>query len=42
MITVYGMPSCPDCAAVEEQVKGREDFRVVDSGGHVKDMKTFL
>ena len=25
MITVYGMPSCPDCAAVEEQVKGREE-----------------
>lgn len=42
MITVYGMPSCPDCAAVEEQVKGREDFHVVDIGAHVKDMKTFL
>lgn len=42
MITVYGMPSCLDCAAVEEQIRGREDFRMVDIGAHVVNLKAFL
>ena len=38
MIKVYGMPSCPDCAEVEERIKasGKEnDFTLVDIGKHV-------
>lgn len=42
MITVYGMPTCPDCAYVAKQIRGRDDFRMVDIGGHVKDLKAFL
>ena len=42
MITVYGMPSCPDCAAVEEQIRDRENFRMVDIGAHVVNLKAFL
>lgn len=42
MITVYGMPSCPDCASVEEQIRGRKDFRMVDIGAHVVNLKAFL
>ncbi|WP_130837303.1 N-acetyltransferase [Lachnoclostridium sp. Marseille-P6806] len=42
VITVYGMSTCPDCAYVAKQIRGRDDFRMVDIGGHVKDLKAFL
>ena len=45
MIKVYGMPSCPDCAEVEERIKasGKEnDFTLVDIGKHVVYLKAFL
>ena len=25
MIKVYGLPTCPDCDLIHEQIKGRED-----------------
>lgn len=42
MITVYGMPSCPDCSYVGRQIEGNESFRFVDIGAHVKNLKEFL
>lgn len=36
------MPSCPDCAYVEAQVKGNEQFQVIDIGSHVRLLKEFL
>lgn len=42
MIKIYGMPSCPDCSYVEEQVKGNSNYEVIDIGKHVKALKTFL
>lgn len=42
MITVYGMPSCPDCETVEKEIRGNENFRFVDIGSHVGKMKEFL
>ena len=43
MIKVYGMPSCPDCAFVKEQLLGREaEFDYVDIGSHVRLLKEFL
>lgn len=42
MIKVYGMPTCPDCSFVEEQIISREDeFEFIDIGSHVKCMKEF-
>ena len=42
MIKIYGMPTCPDCTYVEEQIKGNDRYQVIDIGRHVKDLKAFL
>ncbi len=42
MITAYGMPTCPDCSYVEKQIEGNENYRFVDIGAHVKNLKEFL
>jgi glutaredoxin-related protein len=42
MITIYGMPSCPDCSYVESQISGNDQFQFIDIGGHVKNLKAFL
>ena len=42
MITVYGMPTCPDCAVVEKQIKGNPEFVYVDIGAHIRNLKEFL
>lgn len=43
MITIYGMPSCPDCAYVHDQIEGRDDeFDYVDIGEHVRNLKEFI
>lgn len=42
MIKVYGMPSCPDCARVEEQVRGNDSYELIDIGRNVRDLKAFL
>lgn len=42
MIKIYGMPTCPDCAYVEEQVEGNDKYEVIDIGTHVRKLKEFL
>ena len=43
MITIYGMPTCPDCSYLDDQLVGREDeFEKIDIGTHVKNLKAFL
>ena len=42
MIKIYGMKSCPDCVAVDEQVKNNSNYEVIDIGEHVRYLKEFL
>lgn len=43
MITIYGMPSCPDCQYVLKQVEGREaDYHFIDIGAQVENLKPFM
>lgn len=42
VITVYGMKSCPDCRYVDDQIVGNQNFRVIDIGEHVKNLKAFI
>lgn len=43
MITIYGMPTCPDCSYLDDQLVGREsEFQKIDIGAHVRDLKAFL
>lgn len=42
MITIYGMPSCPGCAHVLEQIQGDDRFNFIDIGSHVKNLKAFI
>ena len=43
MITIYGMPTCPYCDYVHEQIVGREDeFRYINIGENIRNMKKFM
>lgn len=42
MIKIYGMPSCPDCSFVDEQVHGDARYEVIDIGSHISHLKAFL
>lgn len=42
MITMYVMKTCPYCEYVERQVVGNDNFRIVDIGAHVRNLKQFL
>ena len=42
MIKIYGMPTCPYCAYVDEQVKGDNRFKVIDIGSNVHFMSEFM
>ncbi|MGP1452324.1 MAG: glutaredoxin [Segatella oris] len=42
MIKMYVMKSCPYCAHVMKQVEGNPNFKVIDIGNDVHDMKEFL
>lgn len=42
MIKVYVMNTCPDCTVVKEQVKGNDQYEVIDIGEHVRNLKEFL
>ncbi len=42
MIKIYGMKTCPDCVAVDEQVKGDDRYQVIDIGEHIANLKAFL
>ena len=34
------METCPDCTYVEEQVKGNDNYEIIDIGKHVKNLET--
>ena len=42
MIKIYGMPTCPYCAYVDEQVKGDNRFKVIDIGSNVHFISEFM
>ena len=43
MIKIYGMPTCPDCSYVHDQITGKEDrYEYIDIGSHVRLLKEFL
>ena len=42
MIKMYVMQTCPDCEYVEKQVEGNPNFKVIDIGKHVRNLKEFL
>ena len=39
---MYVMQTCPDCEYVEKQVEGNPNFKVIDIGKHVRNLKEFL
>ena len=42
MIKIYGMPTCPYCDYVHEQIKGREDeFVYINIGENIRNMSEF-
>ena len=42
MIKMYVMETCPDCEYVEKQVVGNPNFKVIDIGKHVRNLKEFI
>lgn len=42
MIKVYGMPTCPDCVSIDQQIAGDPRFERIDIGTHVRLLKEFL
>ncbi len=43
MIRIYGMPTCPDCDCIYEQIKGREnEFQYINIGENIRNMKEFM
>ena len=42
MIKIYGMPTCPYCDYVHEQIKGREnEFEYINIGENIRNMSAF-
>ena len=43
MIKIYGLPTCPDCDFLHEQIAGREDeFEYINIGEHIRHLKAFI
>lgn len=42
MIKMYVMKTCPYCEYVEKQVEDNDQFKIIDIGAHVKNLKEFL
>lgn len=43
MIKIYGMPSCPDCAYIHNQIIGKENrYEFIDIGSNIIKLKEFL
>lgn len=43
MIKIYGMPTCPYCDYLEEQIKGREnEFEYINIGENISNLGTFI
>ena len=42
MIKIYGMPTCPYCDYIHEQIIGREDeFEYINIGENIRNMGAF-
>ena len=42
MIKIYGMPTCPYCDYIHEQIVGREDeFEYINIGENIRNMSAF-
>jgi len=42
MIKIYGMPTCPYCDYIHEQIKGREsEFEYINIGENIRNMGVF-
>ncbi len=39
---MYVMKTCPYCSYVEKQVENNPEFKIIDIGEHVKNLKEFL
>lgn len=39
---MYVMKTCPYCEYVEKQVVGNPNFKIIDIGAHVRNLKKFL
>ena len=43
MIKIYGMPTCPYCDYLDEQIKGREDeFEYINIGENISNLGAFI
>ncbi len=43
MIKIYGLPTCPYCDYVHQQIEGREDeFEYVNIGENIRNMSAFI
>ena len=43
MIRIYGMPTCPYCDYVHEQIRGREDeFEYINIGENIRSLSAFM
>ncbi|MCR5742267.1 MAG: glutaredoxin-related protein [Lachnospiraceae bacterium] len=43
MIKIYGMPTCPYCDFIHEQIEGREDeFQYINIGENIRNMSAFM
>ena len=43
MIKIYGMPTCPYCDYLNEQIKGREDeFEYINIGANISNLSAFM
>ena len=42
MIKIYGMPSCPYCEYILQQIEGNDNFLFIDIGKDIHDMHAFL
>ena len=43
MIRIYGMPTCPYCDYIHEQIRGREDeFEYINIGENIRNLGTFI
>ena len=43
MIKIYGMPTCPYCDFIHEQVKGREDeYEYINIGENIRYLSAFM
>ncbi len=42
MIKIYGMPTCPYCDYIKEQIRGREsEFQYINIGENIRNMSAF-